>query len=131
MKIKDENLSKTKALPAAGASASTDSVDLGADRVGPVGNEVEVHITVPDLANLADDKDLTITFEDSADDSSWAAIAEAPVFTLTGAGGSGASGITRRIYLPPSTRRYFRVTAVVEAAGGDNTASSLSVDWRV
>jgi|DEB0MinimDraft_10_1074344.scaffolds.fasta_scaffold15573_5 hypothetical protein len=132
MKIADHSMQVTKALPAAGASANTDSVDLKCgDQVGPIGYDFEVHVTLPDLDSLADDKDCTITFEDSADDSSFSAITAAPTFTLTGAGGAGATGDTWRFVLPPETRRYFRAVATVEAAGGDNTSESLTVDFRV
>lgn len=132
MKVHDYTMRITKAFPAAGASANSDSVDLKAERASAVSrNGLEVHVTVPDLDNLAEGYDATISFEDSADDSSFAAIANAPIYTFTGGSGDGVSGEKYRFYLPPETRRYFRAVIAVETSGGDNTGDSLVVDFRI
>ena len=131
MKISDINMERTKALPAAGAAAVSDSVDLYADEVGPVGANLEVHLELPALASLVDDKTCTITFQDSADDSTFAAVAGAPTLTLTGAGGAGAAADKVRFYLPPATRQYVRFSVAVAASGGDNTAASATMKFRV
>lgn len=131
MKIADALMRRTTALPAAGAAANSTSVDLHALEVGPVGANLEVHFTIPDVPDLADTKDLTVTFQDSADNSTFAAVAGTPTLTFTGAASAGASGNKVRFYLPPATRRYVRGSYAVEADGGDNTGVSGVLDFRV
>lgn len=126
-KIKDALLQSTKALPAAGASASSDAFDLGVDP-WPTVEQIQAKITAPAVASLADTKTLTYTFEDSADGSSFAAISELNTLVQTGAGGAGDGAEERVVSLPPSVRRYVRATAAVEAAGGDNTGESFTFE---
>lgn len=123
--IRDANLSVTKALPAANASASTDGIQLGALTGGGAGavlERVELELVVPDLPNLVDAHTATFTFEDSADGINYAAIPELAVKTLTGAGGAGAAGFTEAVRPPSGTRAFVRVTSAVSNGGGDNTA---------
>ena len=123
--LKDAELTRTLALPDAGNSASSESIDLSATEQTECHFEVE--ITVPALANLADGKKLTVTLEDSADDASFAAIAGLAPLEVTGEVGGGSNAASLRVRLPNTTRRHLRATADVEAAGGDSTADSLSL----
>lgn len=129
--MKDAALKVTKAFPAAGASNSTDGIDLKA-RGTPNGEfpaHAEVWVTIPDVAGLADTKSLTVTFKDSDDNSTFASANRSlPVYTLTGAGGAGATGITRKFRLPPDVKRYICATSAVEASGGTLTSQSLTVE---
>lgn len=131
MKISDETMKETKALPAAGASAVTDSVDLKTALVGPIGSELEVHVSVDALAVLVENETVTLTFEDSADNSTFTTIESAPSYVVTGGSGDGADAATWRFYLPPTTRRYFRASAAVSASGGDNTGDNFTLEFRV
>lgn len=119
---KDYLLISTKALPAAGATANGDSIDLGASSSPEA---VQFNLSVAAVPALVDAKTIIYTFEDSADNSSFAAIAELSTVTSTGAGGVGAAAVDRNVYLPPSVRRYVRVSATVLAAGGSNIAVSF------
>ena len=123
--LKDAQLVRSKTLPAAGASASTASIDLLATTQAEPHFEVEV--AVPALPNLAADKSVTITLEDSADASSFAALSGLCPLKVTGAVGGGGSAASQRVRLPSAARRYLRATAAVEAAGGNNTAISFSL----
>lgn len=123
--LKDAELTRTLALPDAGNSASSESIDLSASLQTECHFEVE--IAVPALANLAEAKKLTVTLEDSADDASFAAIAGLAPLEVTGGAGGGAAAASLRVRLPNSARRYLRATADVEAAGGDSTADSLTL----
>jgi len=128
-RLEDINLTKTKALPAAAATNYSDAIDFGSNRIGPLADDVEVVVSVPALPSLVDAKTLIITVQDSADNSSFAAVAGTPVITLTGAGGVGASALDTRFKLPPLTRQYVRFSQAVLTAGGDNTA--VSVTYKV
>lgn len=123
--LKDTELTRTLALPAAGASASSESIDLSATTQAE--SHFEVEIAVPALANLAEAKKLTVTLEDSADDASFAPIAGLAPLEVTGGAGGGATAASLRVRLPNSTRRHLRATADVEAVGGDSTADSLTL----
>lgn len=120
--LKDIELIKVKALPAAAASASSASIQVGPG----LPESIQAQILAPAVPALVDAKTIIYTFEDSADDSSFAAIPELATLTQLGAGGVGAAAATRTVYLPPSVRKFVRVTAAVLTAGGDNTAASFT-----
>ena len=119
---KDASLISTKALPAAAATANGDSIDLGA---AASAEAIQFNLAVAAVPALVDAKTIIYTFQDSADNSSFAAIAELATVTSLGAGGVGAAAVNHNVYLPPSVRRYVRVSATVLAAGGDNTGVSF------
>jgi hypothetical protein len=123
--LKDGQLTRTKALPGAGGSASTNSIDLLAVRQEE--SHFEVEVAVPVLPNLAADKAVTITLEDSADTMAFAAIPGLAPLKVTGAVGGGGIAASQRVRLPTVARRFIRATATVEAAGGNNTAVSFSL----
>ena len=127
--IRDTNLVKTKALPAAAATNYSDPLDLIESSPGIKMRDSQIEVVAPTLANLADTKTATFTLQDSADGSSFADIPELASITLTGAGGVGATTVTRRFKLPETVRRYVRLKQVVQAAGGDNTASSSTLSY--
>lgn len=126
-RLADANLTKTKALPAAAAANATDSIDLGQTTLGPAADHIEVEISIPTTPALVDDKTITLTLKDSADDSTFAAIPAIATLVQTGASSAGAAAASRRFKLPPSTRRYLRLDAAVLTAGGDNTAVSYTL----
>lgn len=124
--LEDAALKTVKALPAAAAAASQTAIDLGQVTSESVNEAFDVLLSVPAVPALVDAKTIIYQFEDSADNSSFAAIAQLATVTSTGAGGAGAAAVSHRVKLPPSTRRYVRVTATVLAAGGDNTGVSFT-----
>lgn len=121
-RITDKLLEVSRSIPAAGANNNSISIDLGP---GWKGENFEVELEVPALPNLADTKTLTITFQDSADDSSFAAIPELATLVLTGAGGVGAAATKRRVRLPASARQYLRINCAIASVGGDSTAKAV------
>jgi len=122
-RLRDLSLVKTIALPAAGATAVTPSVDFGTVNLGPTGDEVEVEISRPATPSLVDAKTISDVLTDSADNVTFAAIVGGPAaIVTTGAGGVGAAVLLKRVRLPSSTRRYVRLESSVLTAGGDNTA---------
>lgn len=125
--LKDAELIKAKALPAAGATAYTDAIDFAAAAIGPRGDDIEAEIAVPALPALAEGKKLTVRLQDSADGAAFADIPELAAIEITGAVGGGAAAVTRFVRLPRAARRYLRASLTVEAAGGDNTAVEASL----
>jgi hypothetical protein len=126
-RLQDASFVKTKALPAAAAANATDSIDLGSTSLGPVADFLEVEISIPATPDLVDDKTITLTLKDSADDSDFSAIPAIATLVQTGASSAGAAAASRRFKLPPSCRRYLRLEAAVLTAGGDNTAVSYTL----
>ena len=123
--LKDAELIRTVALPAAAATATTEPFNL--IQKPPHECHFEVELTLPALPLLADTKKATVTLEDSADGITFAAIAALASLEVIGAGGAGAVTITRKVRLPSDVRQYIRAKVAVEAAGGNNTAKSLTM----
>lgn len=121
--LKDIELFRTKALPAAAASASTASIELGTC-LPPI----QVRVAVEAVPSLVDTKTVTTTLEHSDDGLTFAAIPELATLVQTGAGGVGAAAAERTVYLPPSVKNFIRATVVVEADGGNNTAKKVSIE---
>lgn len=126
--LTDALLRSVKALPAAAANADCDSIDLGANPY-PATEGIMVRVTVPATTALVEDKDITITFQDSADDSTFAAIPELATLVITGAAAAaGGAATVREVFLPPSVRQYLNANAAVETGGGNNTAVSFTLE---
>lgn len=131
-RISDNTMLRTVALPAAAATADTAVVDLFADRVGPVGDALEVHFSLPALAALVEDKTVSVQLVQCAtSDGTFLAIPGTGVFVVTGGSGNGAAAAQFRMYFPPDTLRYVKGRATVLADGGDNTAASLTLEFKI
>lgn len=130
--MKDALLQVTRTIAAAGASNSSTGIDIGA-RGTPNGITppyAEGEVIIPTVTGLANAATLTVTVEDSDDDSTYASVGRSlPAYVLTGAGGVGATGYTAKFRLPPSAKRYVRISTAVSAAGG--TLTSLSVTFSI
>lgn len=126
-RLQDAGHTKNRALPAAAAANYSASIDLGSTVLGPNADNLEVEISIPATPALVDDKTITLTLKDSADDSTFAAIPSIATLVQTGASSAGAAAASRRFKLPPSCRRYIRLDATVLTAGGDNTAVSYTL----
>jgi hypothetical protein len=124
--LRDAAFVATKALPAAAATAYTDSLDLAQTTVQSL-EQIEFEIAVPALPALVEAKTVTISVQDSADNSSFAAVDPAITTVITGGTGNGAAAKTVRFRLPSQTRRYVRLSLVVLTAGGDNTGVSATL----
>lgn len=118
----DALLSVSKALPAAAANNNTDSIDIGS--AGPHRDKLKLRVDVPVNSVLVATKVLTLTFQDSADDSSFAAVDD-PGQTITIVGDTGFAADTLYFDVPQHARQYIRVNQAVETGGGDNTGTTL------
>jgi hypothetical protein len=125
--LRDLAFEVSKALPAAGASAYTNALDLGQDKMQSL-EAVEFEISLPATPSLADTKKITLTIQDSADGSTFADVDPLISTTVTGVATSqGGPAKAVRFRLPSQTRRYVRLAAAVEAAGGSNIAVSATL----
>lgn len=124
---KDSLLTVTRSMPAAAASNASTGIDLGYVAPADAGVVADLVITVPALPALVEDKTITITVQDSADNSSFTAVSGLSTLVITGGTGNGAAATSRRIRLPSSVRRYVGVGVATLTAGGDNTGVSLTL----
>jgi hypothetical protein len=120
--IKDASKQVSVSLPAAAANVNSASIDLGYNP-GQIEN-AEVELAVDETTALVDTKDVDVTLYDSADDSSFAAVAvfAAPLLKVTGVTGNGNDETKLQVRLPRTIRRYVRINVAVETAGGTVTA---------
>lgn len=109
---KDANFITTKALHTTAANSA--SFDLGQVTGGRIeGLLVEV-ISPADVATTG--KICTYTLEDSADDSTFAAV-DPKVSTTITAASSALAAKTVEFPLPPNTRRYIRIAQTGDTLG--------------
>lgn len=124
---KDASLIITVALAAAGANVNSDAIDFEAVAPGVTLETVELEVALPATPNLANDKSITVSVQDSADGVTFADIDSLASLIVTGADAAGAGAVTRKYKLPSDTRRYVRVNAATEADGGNNTAVEATI----
>ncbi len=123
--LRSEDTTKFKALPAAAATNYSDSIDLGTTpATDGVNLAAALEIYLPATPDLVDAKTVILTLQDSANDTDFTDVASVGTVTALGAGGVGASAITREVPIGSVFRRYVRLKQVVLTAGGDNTAIS-------
>ena len=122
--IADASLVVTTAFPAAAGTANSNSIDTGSTY--SQNERMEYSLTWPLLSALADTKNVIFNVQDSADGSTgWTNIGITK--TITGAGGLGVAAGEYLFRIASTTRRYIRVTAAEDAAGGTITASTYVV----
>ena len=127
--LKDALLIASAALPNADATPPTVTLDLG---VQPFSAVERIGVTLATTASTAvNAKTLVFTFQHSdAATSGYATIAELGIITVTGAA-TAYSAFTQKVKLPPSIKRYLRVSCQGEAGGGNasNGAMTLSATY--
>jgi hypothetical protein len=114
-------LTVSRALPAQNTSAATSAIDLGSVLPDTALESIELVISVP-ATTCATGQTITLTPQDSADNSAWAALSRVAPLVLTGASNATAATGELRYRLPSNTRRYFRVNITMSATTGDQTA---------
>lgn len=121
--LADATAQVTRALPAAAANVTSSGIYLGGD--GPHKERLKVRVELPANTVLVATKLLTITLQDSADNSSFAAAAPAQSFVITGNTGFPAQDVYFDIN--NSIRDYVAVNFAVETGGGNNTATTATI----
>jgi microcystin degradation protein MlrC len=118
------------ALPA-GSSTTVNSASIDLNAVGPFLAETELELVTAsatlDSTALPNTETLTYTIQDSADDSSFQAVAVLSLATMTGAGGAGDTANTVYHRLASDTRRYVRVSVVSSGSAGDCSAATMTL----
>ncbi len=120
----DLNLSINRTLPAQNSNNNSSSIDLGTATQTQVGSNTEVQVYVPATA-CATGQTITVTIQDSANDSSFAQVAQLETLVLTGVS-NATSETTRTWRLPSTVRRYIRINVACSATTGDLTANTAT-----
>jgi hypothetical protein len=118
----DQNFVSTVAIAQAGAN--TASFDLE-QAVGGDIERVVFELAAPTAAGITSTKVVTYTLQDSADNSTFAAVDPAISTTQT-ADGSGIAAKTVRFRVPANTRRYVRIAQTMTATAGTVTGSMVA-----
>lgn len=124
----DAALTKNVALPSGATTANTNAIDLGQATPFPITEAFHVKLSTT-AGNGANNKNITIKVQDSADNSSFANIAALGALTLTDNNGAGYAAGSLTVSLPVGTRRYVRAQATGEANGGNAANGTLTVDF--
>lgn len=116
----------TKALPAAGTSTNSATIDLGKVPDSAV-EHVELIVNIPATTTLVATNAISIKVQDSADNSSFADVVGLGTQTVVGKSGNGSDATTLRWKLVPTgIRRYVQVNVAIPSTGGNNTATSFT-----
>ena len=130
--VLDANFIASHILPASASTVYTASLDLGDAISGlpyATTETINAQIVAPSLASpkLADSGTVTYTLEDSADNSSFAAIVGLSTLVQTGAANAGAAAVTRTVKLPVITRRYIRLNITSATSPGDLSTATATL----
>jgi hypothetical protein len=128
--LRDKNYETTLTIDGTdAASVSSSSFDL--EQI--VGGDIEsivVEVAVPAVAGNTDAAEsINFAIQDSANDSSWAALDPAIAFSVIGVTSTGSAATTKRFRLPPGTRRYIKL--VQTETGGGFTDANEAVNFRL
>ena len=133
-KVYDLSTTTVLALPsAASTTVNGTMIDLGSVPNDVLAENLEVHLSFPALSTTIapDTRTFIFSIEDSADNSTYAALDPVASKTYTGAGGTGISAVSAlapfQFKLPPTVRRYIRVKCVSGASTTDASALSYTV----
>lgn len=118
----DALLSVTKALPAAGASNTSDAIEIG--NAGPHREGIKLRVSWPVNSVLVATKTLTITLQSSATSTLADATVPGSTHVITGDTGFAAGYVD--FELGQNIGAFVGWKQAVEAAGGDNTGTTLT-----
>lgn len=123
--LRDILLDVSRALPAQNTNANSSAFDLEQAVPDALPEHFELLLDIP-ATTTATGQTITFTVQDSADNSSFAAVPALATLVLTGA--SNATAATQRfIRLPSTVRRYVRVNIAMSATTGDQTAITAGI----
>jgi hypothetical protein len=125
--LKDASLKVTKYLPAAAADNQTATFDLNSTGLQLFPRWIEV--SVPAIAAHTDStKNITLTLQDSADDSTYADTDVSIRVVVPGVLTSGSAAATFRVPVPPDVNRYLQFKQEVDSGGPAATTTLITYE---
>ncbi len=123
--LRDLLLDVSRALPAQNTTAASTAFDLKQVAPDALPEHFELQVSVP-ATTTATGQTITLTIQDSADNSTFAAVEQCATLVLTGA--SNATALTTQNWrLPSDVKRYVRVNIAMSATTGDQTAITVGI----
>jgi len=123
--LRDLLLDVSRALPAQNNNGNSTAIDLKQVLPDSLPEHFEFQISVP-ATTTATGQTITITIQDSADNSTFATVEQLEPLLLTGASNATAP-TTRNFRLPSDVNRYVRVNIAMSATTGDQTAITAGI----
>lgn len=112
--LKDASLKSVVALSNGAGTTSTAGFDLGLAAAKLANCELQIDIGALDATAMPTGTTCQVTFDDSADDSSYATKLTLPTATSS----SGIAAQSFRVAIPTNTRRYIRASVVLANGAG-------------
>ncbi len=125
----DVQTSRILANPAASGNANSASIDIGPGG-GAFLQNGQLRFDIPAMPNLGNGETHTITIQDSADNSSFAAAVGYSTIVTTGPSSGGSPAAVVRRSVMQGLRRYVRIN-VARGTGGNVTAQSVTFGLEV
>lgn len=128
---KDSNISFTKALPNAGASNASDTIDLLQVTPATAYRLGYLEIRIPAMANHTNTSaSVTYIVQDSAVDAAANFANTVPLMQITvaGVGSTGSAASTVKVPFQPGQKRYVRIAQVATA---NATTNNLETTYAV
>jgi hypothetical protein len=126
--VEDALLTITRAFPAQNTNANSGAIDLLTASPDWVSRHANLLLNVP-ATTTATGQTITITLQDSADGTTFAAVTGYSTIVLTGASNATAA-LERVIILPSYVRRFVNVNIAMSATTGDQTARIVTLKLR-
>jgi len=126
---RDAELSVSRTIAAANGNNVSEGIDTGPLNPHASMGMVEIEVAIPALSSHTDTtKNLTVQVRDSADNSTFAAVAAIPSIVIPGVASTGSAATTRRFKVPADQiRRYIGVYTAVDNGGPTLTSSSVTL----
>lgn len=126
--VEDALLTISRNFPAQNTNIDSAAIDLLTATPDWVSRHTNLLLNVP-ATTTATGQTITITFQDSADNTTFAAIAGYSTIVLTGASNATAA-LERVVILPSYVRRYVRINIAMSATTGDQTSRTVTLKLR-
>jgi hypothetical protein len=124
--LRDKALLISKAIPAQNTNTNSDAIDLGSASPWADVENVDFEVVLPAQATMTTGQTITATIQDSADNSSFAAVARLATIVQTGASSAGPL-VTAIVKLPRNVRRYLRINIACSATAGESLAGNATL----
>lgn len=120
--LEDNALTVSAAIPAAGATVTSSSLNMGTGRKA---EELALGVDVPALSGLANTKNVTFTVLHSDDNVTFVAVPDLAYQVVTGPSSGGSAATRLRWSFPTLGKQYIAIQAVADASAGTLTGNFL------
>lgn len=120
--LEDSALTVSAAIPAAGATVNSASLNMGPGRKS---EQLALGVDVPALSGLASAKNVTFTVMHSDDNSTFVPVPSLGAQVVTGPSSGGSAATRLRWGFPTLAKQYIAIRAVADASAGTLSGNFL------